>query len=99
MRLRPPPFVVYAVSAAVLQGLVVGWQYQDVALHRIPEPVIEHDISAYLGYELARIRDSYNSQAFDDQQLPPHWPGKHTQTLVRRSPHSGFGNQSFVLER
>ena len=58
-------------------------KYQDVALHQIPEPVIENDIAAYLSYELARIRDSHNSQAFDDQQLPLHWPGEHIQTLVR----------------
>src|SRR3569833_1814696 len=58
-------------------------KYQDVALHQVPEPVIEHDISAYLSYELARIRDSYNSQTFDDRQLPLHWPGEHIRTLVR----------------
>ncbi|KAH7327561.1 vegetative incompatibility protein HET-E-1 [Rhexocercosporidium sp. MPI-PUGE-AT-0058] len=58
-------------------------KYQDVALHQIPEPVIEHDIAAYLNYELVRIRESYNSVAFDGQRLPPHWPGKRIQILVR----------------
>jgi hypothetical protein len=58
-------------------------KYQDVVLHQIPEPVIEHDISAYLSYELARIRDSYNSQVFKDLQLPPNWPSERIQALVR----------------
>jgi hypothetical protein len=59
-------------------------KYQDVLLHQIPEPVIEHDISAFLRYELARIGDDYNSQAFDDVQLPPNWPSEPViQTLVR----------------
>src|SRR3569833_79218 len=47
-----------------------------MVLHQIPDPVIEHDISAFLSSELARVRDDYNSQAFDDQQLPPNWPGE-----------------------
>jgi hypothetical protein len=63
--------------------LEITGKYKDVALHQIPEPVIEHDISAYLSYELARIRDGYNSVVFEDQQLPPHWPGEHIRTLVR----------------
>jgi hypothetical protein len=59
-------------------------KYQDVALEQIEEPVIEHDISVLLGYELARIREEYNSQALDDLQLPSDWPGKHIiQILVR----------------
>jgi hypothetical protein len=58
-------------------------KYQNVALHQIPEPLIKHDISVFLNYELARIRDDYNSQAFHDQQLPPDWPGEHIiQTMV-----------------
>ncbi|KAK4249360.1 hypothetical protein C7999DRAFT_39481 [Corynascus novoguineensis] len=51
-------------------------EYQDMVLHRIPEPVVEHDISAFLRYELARIRDGYNNQALKDLQLPPDWPSK-----------------------
>jgi hypothetical protein len=61
-------------------------RYQDVSLHQISEFVIEHDITAYLRYELARIRDDYNSLTFDDQQLPPNWPGERDiQTLVHMS--------------
>ncbi|KAB5581153.1 putative WD-repeat protein [Coniochaeta sp. 2T2.1] len=59
-------------------------KYQDVALHQIPEPVIKHDISTFLRHEFAKIREDYNNQVFDDQQLPLDWPGEHTiQTLVR----------------
>jgi hypothetical protein len=57
-------------------------KYQDVALHQVPESVIKHDISVYLSSELARIRENYNSQAFEDQRLPSHWPGERIQTLV-----------------
>jgi hypothetical protein len=58
-------------------------EYQDVALHQIPESMIERDISRFLSYELVRIREEYNSQALDDLQLPSDWPGKHMiQTLV-----------------
>ncbi|KAL2144248.1 hypothetical protein VTI28DRAFT_9385 [Corynascus sepedonium] len=51
-------------------------EYQDMVLHRIPEPVIEHDISAFLQSELARIRDGYNSQALNGLQIPTDWPSK-----------------------
>ncbi|KAK0632942.1 hypothetical protein B0T14DRAFT_542129 [Immersiella caudata] len=51
-------------------------EYQDVALHRIPEPIVGHDISAFLRYELARIGDKYNSQAPKGLQLPPGWPSE-----------------------
>ena len=55
-----------------------------MTLHQIPKSVIEHDISAYLSYELAKIGDDYNNQVFDDQRLPQNWPGERIiQTLVR----------------
>ncbi|KAM3561804.1 hypothetical protein ARSEF4850_003037, partial [Beauveria asiatica] len=58
-------------------------KYQDVPLHQIPESVIEHDISAFFHSEFARIRVDYNSQAFDNQQLPLDWPGEQIiQSLV-----------------
>lgn len=60
-------------------GKIQG-EYQDVALHRIPEPVIEHDISVFLRYELARIRDAYNGQAPEGLQLPPGW---HSEDVIR----------------
>ncbi|KAK3333464.1 hypothetical protein B0T19DRAFT_354755 [Cercophora scortea] len=49
-------------------------EYQDIALHQIPEPVVEHDISTFLRYELARIRDEYNIQPSKSLQVPPSWP-------------------------
>lgn len=49
-------------------------KYQHVALHQLPEPVLEHDISVFLKHELARIRDDYNIGTFDVLQLPPDWP-------------------------
>lgn len=56
-------------------GQIQG-EYQDVALHRIPESVVEHDISTFLRHELERIRDRYNSQALEGLQLPPDWPSE-----------------------
>jgi hypothetical protein len=38
----------------------IGGSYEGLALHQVPEPIIEHDISAFLVYELARIRDDTN---------------------------------------
>ncbi|RYP64075.1 hypothetical protein DL771_008934 [Monosporascus sp. 5C6A] len=49
-------------------------KYQGTVLHQIPELVVERDISAFLGYELARIRDEHNSQA-SGLELPSGWPG------------------------
>jgi len=57
-------------------GRIQG-EYQDVALHQIPEPIVKQDISAFLGHELARIRDEYNSKAPERLSLPPNWPGEH----------------------
>src|SRR5437762_3701642 len=39
----------------------IDGKYQDLVLHEIPEPVVKHDISAYLQSELARIREEYNT--------------------------------------
>ncbi|RYP64171.1 hypothetical protein DL770_009236 [Monosporascus sp. CRB-9-2] len=48
--------------------------YQDLVLHELPEPVIEHDLSAYFKYELAKIKDDYNHSVPQDRQLPAIWP-------------------------
>jgi hypothetical protein len=48
--------------------------YQDLILHEIPKPIIEHDIAAYLFDRLTRIKDDYNS-LYSEQQLPLDWPG------------------------
>jgi hypothetical protein len=51
-------------------------EYQYLVLHEIPKPIIEHDIAAYLEYELARIRNDYNDSVGQDRQLPSDWPGQ-----------------------
>ena len=48
--------------------------YQGIVLHEMPDPVVERDISAFLEYELARIRGEYNASASCDQRLPLDWP-------------------------
>jgi hypothetical protein len=47
--------------------------HQDVILQEITQDTIEHDISAYLKDELARIRDEYNRSSLDPL-LPQDWP-------------------------
>ncbi len=37
---------------------------QDLVLHDIPRPIIEHDLRVFLKYELAKIRDEYNHDAY-----------------------------------
>jgi hypothetical protein len=39
----------------------ISGSYEYLALHQIPEPIIESDIHAFLEYELARIRNDYNN--------------------------------------
>ncbi|KAL2193606.1 quinon protein alcohol dehydrogenase-like superfamily [Corynascus similis CBS 632.67] len=48
----------------------VRGKYQGLALHQIPEQVVEQDISTFLAYELARIKDEYNGQ------VPLGWPSE-----------------------
>lgn len=43
-------------------------EHEDLILHQIPEPVIEHDISLFLKYRLSAIRI--------DRSLPVDWPGE-----------------------
>ncbi|KAI0112494.1 WD40-repeat-containing domain protein, partial [Nemania sp. FL0031] len=50
-------------------------KYQNIILHEIEMPIIEHDISVYFKQELGRIRIEYNKTASHDQQLQPTWPG------------------------
>jgi len=45
-----------------------GDTYQDLVLHEIPPPTIEHDISIFLRDEFAKIRD--------EKALPKDWPGE-----------------------
>ncbi|ORY67578.1 uncharacterized protein BCR38DRAFT_483193 [Pseudomassariella vexata] len=58
--------------------------YLSVELDQIPDDVVERDITTFLNYKLARIREEYSSQVYDDLRLPSDWPGKQVvQTLVR----------------
>ena len=58
-------------------------KYRDLVLHKIPKPIIEHDIATFLDFELARIRNDHNALSPADRQLPPDWPGCHiAQALV-----------------
>ncbi|KAK4646181.1 hypothetical protein QC761_0040130 [Podospora bellae-mahoneyi] len=50
-------------------------KYQDLVLHEIPKPIIEHDIATYLNFELAKIRNDYNALSPGGRQLPHDWPG------------------------
>jgi len=50
-------------------------KYQGLVLHEIPKPCIEHDIAAFLDFELAKIRNDYNALSPNDRQLQPDWPG------------------------
>lgn len=62
----------------------VKGQYQDLVLHEIPKPIIEHDIAVFLEYKFKEIRDEYNGLSVGDQQLPLNWPGTDAmQTLVQ----------------
>ncbi|KAK3945964.1 hypothetical protein QBC46DRAFT_336128 [Diplogelasinospora grovesii] len=61
----------------------ISGKYEDLVLHQIPKPVIEHDITEFLQDELAKIRQDYNKSVTPSRQLPPHWPGTdHIQKLV-----------------
>ncbi|KAK3905905.1 NWD2 protein [Staphylotrichum tortipilum] len=62
----------------------VQGRYENLALHQIPEPIVERDISAFLRYELARIRNEYNSEALKGLELLSDWPGEPViQTLAQ----------------
>ena len=62
----------------------ISGSYEGLALHQIPEPIIEHDIYAFLTYELTRIRDDYNKSVLQDRHLHADWPGQaNIQSLVQ----------------
>ncbi|KAJ3457025.1 hypothetical protein MRS44_014166 [Fusarium solani] len=59
-------------------------EYRDLILHMIPKPVIEHDISEFLHYQLEQARLEYNCQSDPNSQLGPEWPGTQvTDTLIQ----------------
>ncbi|PWI65024.1 hypothetical protein PCL_07436 [Purpureocillium lilacinum] len=50
-------------------------RYQDLILHGIPMPAIEHDISTFFAHEMTRIREEYNSLVSPELHLARDWPG------------------------
>jgi hypothetical protein len=57
---------------------IASLDHQDMVLHEIPEPVVQHDISIFLKHRLSMIRM--------DRGLPSDWPGDTAiQSLVRMS--------------
>ncbi|CEI41901.1 unnamed protein product [Fusarium venenatum] len=54
----------------------IGNAHQDLILHKIPLPIIEHDISVFLRHEFANIRNSFNKNAVEELKLPMDWPGE-----------------------
>ncbi|KAI0543145.1 hypothetical protein GGR58DRAFT_10947 [Xylaria digitata] len=57
--------------------------YQDLILHEIEGPIIEHDLSVYFTHELAKIRIQYNKSVPEHRQLQSTWPlQSDIQTLV-----------------
>ncbi|KAI0192760.1 hypothetical protein EV127DRAFT_386433, partial [Xylaria flabelliformis] len=58
--------------------------YQDLILHEVEQPIIEHDLSVYFKHELAKVRREYNTLIPPQQQLPSTWPEEtQVQTLVK----------------
>jgi hypothetical protein len=61
----------------------ISGTYEGLALHEIEESVIKEDISTFLEYDLAMIRNNYNKLVLPKRQLPTNWPGeRNVQILV-----------------
>jgi hypothetical protein len=54
----------------------IGNTHQDLVLHKIPQSIIEHDISVFLHHEFAKIRNSFNKEAVEELKLSVDWPGE-----------------------
>ncbi|KAK2728992.1 vegetative incompatibility protein het-e-1 [Colletotrichum kahawae] len=61
------------IRLGFLEDMPAG-SHQDVALHEIPQPVIEHDIRAFVGTELEIIRVSH--------AITQDWPGEDVVTQL-----------------
>lgn len=49
--------------------------YQHIILHEIPQPIVEHNIAAFLEHELSMIRKDYNDSGIVEY-LPSDWPSR-----------------------
>ncbi|RYP04155.1 hypothetical protein DL764_004654 [Monosporascus ibericus] len=68
-------FVTSRPELAIRLGFsAVRGTYQDLVLHEIPNPIMEHDLSVYFTHELMKIKDDYNCSMPKDRQLSPYWP-------------------------
>jgi hypothetical protein len=62
----------------------ISGSYEGLALHQIPEPIIEYNIYAFITYKLTRIRNDYNKSVLQDRYLHADWPGQaNIQSLVQ----------------
>ncbi|RFU78062.1 vegetative incompatibility het-e-1 [Trichoderma arundinaceum] len=59
-------------------------KFQDVILHEISEPVIEHDLGVFLKHKLGTIRETYNNSVEKHRRLDQSWPGQRSiDTIVK----------------
>lgn len=49
--------------------------YQDMILHKVPETIIEHDISVFFTDEFSNIRNRYNARLSSQILIEDTWPG------------------------
>ncbi|KAH7202690.1 uncharacterized protein BKA55DRAFT_600552 [Fusarium redolens] len=54
----------------------IGNTHQDLVLHKIPQLIIEHDISVFLRHEFTNICNRFNKVAEEELKLLVHWPGE-----------------------
>ncbi|KAH6983425.1 hypothetical protein BKA56DRAFT_482752 [Ilyonectria sp. MPI-CAGE-AT-0026] len=85
--LRLRIFVTSRPELPIRLGFDALGTYQQIILHKLPSPVIEHDICVFLQHELAIIRRDYNRSVSNKQrQLPTDWPREgDIQILVRKA--------------
>ncbi|UKZ94148.1 uncharacterized protein TrAFT101_009032 [Trichoderma asperellum] len=58
-------------------------EHKNLILHEIPQIIIKQDISLFLEYKIAEIREKFNASVSKDRQLPLGWPGESSfQSLV-----------------
>ncbi|KAI1176475.1 vegetative incompatibility protein HET-E-1 [Nemania sp. FL0916] len=61
----------------------VDGEYQDLVLHEVAAPIIEHDIAEFVRHELVEIKRRYNASVPEERRLPLLWPGQtNIDTLV-----------------
>ncbi|KAJ4139753.1 hypothetical protein NW768_001097 [Fusarium equiseti] len=64
----------------------VTGNFRDLILHQVPRPVIKHDISVFLAYELRRIVLEWNNSVAESRRLPIDWPGEENlRILIERA--------------